>query len=113
MSEEASQVEEFVETNGRVRRRATWIFLAVLVICAAVVLPPFISVNQYQRQITALITRSLGRPVHLSSINVRRLPRPGFILNTLIVGEAPEFGTEPILNAETVVASIRISALLT
>ena len=113
MSEEASQVEQYHKTNSRLRRRGTLVFLIVVIIAAAVVLPPFVNVSRYQRQITALMSRSLNRPVRLSSVNLRLLPRPGFVLNNLTVGEAPEFGVEPILSAETVVASIRLSALLT
>lgn len=113
MSEEAAQVEQYREQTGRVRRRATQIFVVVLLICAAVVLPPFINIGRYQREITALMTRSLGRPVRLASVKLRLLPRPGFVLSNLSVGEAPEFGVEPILSAQTVVASIRLSALLT
>ncbi|HEY9126969.1 MAG TPA: AsmA family protein, partial [Acidobacteriaceae bacterium] len=113
MSEEASQVEQYLKTTSRLRRRATQIFLIAVIICAAVVLPPFVNISRYQREITALMTRSLGRPVRLSSVNLRLLPRPGFVLNNLSVAEAQEFGVEPILSAESVVASIRLSALLT
>jgi uncharacterized protein involved in outer membrane biogenesis len=113
MSEEAEQVEQYMEQAGRWRRRATLIFLIAMVIAAAVVLPPLINISRYQRQITALMTRSLGRPVQLGSVKLRLLPRPGFVLTNLSVGEAAEFGVEPILSAQTVVASIRLSALLT
>jgi hypothetical protein len=113
MTEDIEQVKQYVERTSRLRRRGVLIFLIAVLIAAAVVLPPLINISRYQREITALMTRSLGRPVRLSSVKLRLLPRPGFVLTNLSVGEAGEFGVEPILSAQTVVASIRLSALLT
>jgi hypothetical protein len=100
-----------VPPKPRWKRRVTLAALAIAVIAAAVVLPPLINISSYQRQITALMSRSLGRPVHLSGVELRLLPRPGFVLHDLSVSEDPKFGAEPILSARTVVASIRISSL--
>jgi hypothetical protein len=47
----------------------------------------------------------------MSSVELRLLPRPGFVLHDLSVSEDPEFGAEPILFARTVVASVRILSL--
>ena len=52
--------------------------IALLVL--ALVVPPLISVSHYKGQITHLIAQSLGRPVRLSSVEVRLLPWPGFVL---------------------------------
>lgn len=112
MTEDIEQVEQYVQRTSRLRRRATLIFLIAVLIAAAVVLPPLINISRYQREITALMTRSLGRPVKLSSVKLRLLPRPGFVLTNLSVGESAEFGVEPILSAQTVVATIRLNALL-
>ena len=100
-----------VPPKPRWKRRVTLIALAIAVLAAAVVLPPLVNISSYQRQITALMSRSLGRPVHLSGVELRLLPRPGFVLHDLSVSEDPKFGAEPILSARTVVASIRISSL--
>ena len=97
--------------GGRWRKRVTLGSLIIVLIAAAVVLPPLINVGRYQRQVTTLVSRSLGRPVQLSSVGLRLLPRPGFILHDLSVAEDPGFGTEPILSARTVVASIGILSL--
>src|SRR5882672_11998747 len=93
------------------RRRITLISGLTALLAAALVLPPLINVGRYQRQVTALMSRSLGRPVHLSGVEVRLLPRPGFVLHDLTVGEDAAFGAEPILSARTVVASVRIFSL--
>ena len=88
------------------------LLLAVLLVAVAVlVLPPLVSVNSYKNQITRLMSASLGRPVRLSAVEVRLLPRPGFVLTDLSVEEDPAYGAEPILHANTVTASIRLLSL--
>jgi hypothetical protein len=109
-----SMPEEIAQPDprpSRWKRRVTLASLLIVVLAAAVVLPPLINISRYQRQITALVSRSLGRPVHLSGVELRLLPRPGFVLHNLSVSEDPEFGAEPILSAATVVASIHIFSL--
>src|ERR1035438_5489195 len=89
-----------------------WLALAALaVILAILVVPPFLSVSRYKSSITHLISASLGRPVRLSSVEVRLLPRPGFLLSDLTVEEDPAYGAEPVLHANTVTASIRLLSL--
>ena len=75
------------------------------------VVPPLISVSHYKDQITRLIAQSLGRPVRLSSVEVRLLPWPGFVLSDLSVAEDPAYGAEPVLHATKVTASLRLLAL--
>jgi uncharacterized protein involved in outer membrane biogenesis len=70
-----------------------------------------ISISRYQSQITRLMAASLGKPVRLSSVEMRLLPRPGFVLSDLTVEDDPAYGNEPVLHANTVVASIRLLPL--
>jgi len=103
-------------TNGADRKEKLYgrlrIALAVLaVLVLALVVPPLISVSHYKGQITHLIAQSLGRPVRLSSVEVRLLPWPGFVLTDLSVAEDPAYGVEPVLHASTVKASLRLFAL--
>jgi hypothetical protein len=100
-----------ISRKSRWNRRVALIGGLVALIAAAVVLPPLVNIDRYQRRITALMTRSMGRPVHMSSVELRLLPRPGFVLHDLSVSEDPNFGAEPVLSAQTVVASIRIPSL--
>ena len=102
--------------QGRLKKRrwpaAAWLGLAALAaILAVAIVPPLVSVSRYKSQITQLISASLGRPVYLSSVEVRLLPRPGFVLTDLTVEEDPAYGVEPILHANSVVASIRLLSL--
>jgi len=103
-------------TNGAERKKKLhgrlWAALAVLVLLVlALVVPPLISVSHYKGQITHLIAQSLGRPVRLSSVEVRLLPWPGFVLTDLSVAEDPAYGAEPVLHATKVTASLRLLAL--
>jgi hypothetical protein len=113
MDEAAAPLEEAStgRRKRRWRRRVNWTAALVVLLAAGLVLPPLINVGNYKRQITALMSRSLGRPVRLSSVELRLLPMPGFVLHDLQVSEDPEFGAEPVLSARTVVASIRVPSL--
>lgn len=84
---------------------------AIVVLGLLFVVPPLVSVSRYKSQITRLVAQSLGRPVRLSSVEVRLLPWPGFVLSDLSVAEDPAYGFEPVLHATTVTASIRLLAL--
>jgi hypothetical protein len=101
------------ETESRQRKRKQlWLALAALAtILAILIVPPFLSVSRYKSSITQLISASLGRPVRLSSVEVRLLPRPGFLLTDLTVEEDPAYGAEPVLHASSVTASIRLLSL--
>ena len=89
-----------------------WLALAALIaILAILIVPPFLSVTRYKSSITQLISASLGRPVRLSSVEVRLLPRPGFVLYDLTVEEDPAYGAEPVFHANSVTASIRLLSL--
>ena len=94
------------------KHRRLWLALvALLAILAVFFVPPFLSINRYKSRITSLMAASLGRPVRLSALRLRLLPRPGFVLYDLTVEEDPAFGAEPLLHAGEVVASIRLLSL--
>jgi hypothetical protein len=89
-----------------------WLVLAALAAVLAVLLvPPLVSISRYKSRITQLVSTSLGRPVRLSSVELRLLPWPGFVLTDLTVEDDPAFGAEPVLHANTVRASIRLLSL--
>ncbi len=102
------------ETQGRQRKRR-WLWLAVAAVATLLIVaivPPLLSVSGLKGRITRLMSASLGRTVRLSSVEMRLLPRPGFVLTDLTVEEDPAYGAEPILHANSVVASIRLLSLL-
>lgn len=99
--------------QGRARRFRHLLFLALalLALILLLVLPPLISMSRFQRRIATSISNSLGRPVHLDGVSLNILPLPGFTLENLVVSEDPAFGTEPIIRANSVQATLRISSL--
>ncbi len=102
------------EDAQRRRRNRKTIWLALLVVAAlliAFLVPPLVSISRYKNRITQLMAVSLGRPVRLSSVELRLLPRPGFVLTDLTVAEDPAYGAEPLLHANTVTADIRLLSL--
>ena len=104
------------DAQGRQRKRrrpaAAGLALAVVAaILAVLIVPPLVSVSRYKSRITHLMSASLHRPVRLSSVELRLLPRPGFLLTDLTVEEDPAYGAEPVLHANTVAASIRLLSL--
>jgi uncharacterized protein involved in outer membrane biogenesis len=102
-----------VQVLKKKSRRPTAIGLAVaaLVLLLIVVVPPLVSMNRYKGRITHLMAQSLGRPVRLSSVELRLLPVPAFVLTDLTVEDDPAYGAEPVLHANTVTASIRLWSL--
>jgi hypothetical protein len=100
------------EKPRQTKRKRLWQALTALAILLAIlIIPPFVSVSRYKARITHLISASLGRPARVSSVEVRLLPRPGFVLYDLVVDEDPAYGTEPVLHANSVYASIRLLTL--
>ncbi|HEX3940442.1 MAG TPA: AsmA family protein [Acidobacteriaceae bacterium] len=92
-------------------RRRLLILCALLLLTAAIVLPPLVNIGRYRMRIAALIGRSIGRPVHISSVSLRLLPSPAIEMPDFVVDEEPAFGAEPILHADNVVAYLRLSSL--
>lgn len=102
------------DEQGRKHTKLRWLWLslaALLAILAVLIVPPLLSVSRYKSQITSLVASSLGRPVRLSSVRVRLLPRPGFVLYDLVVDDNPAFGAEPVIHANAVTAPVRIWSL--
>ena len=83
----------------------------VAAILAVLIVPPLVSLSSYKSRITQLMAAALGRPVRLSSVELRLLPRPGFVLTDLTVEEDPAYGAEPVLHANTVTASFGLLSL--
>ncbi len=93
-------------------RTRLWLVLSALgLILALLVVPPFISVRRYRNRITQIISASVGRPVRLSSVELRILPRPAFVISDLFVEDDPAYSYEPLLHANTVTAYIRLQPL--
>lgn len=91
------------------RTRATLAVLSVLLL--ALVVPPYISLDRFKKQLVSTLSGALGRPVAIGDIELRLLPRPGLEMANFVVGEDPAFGAEPLLRADSVTADLRLSSL--
>ncbi len=108
-----TQTKMTEEAQGRKRERSRlWIAaLALTILVSIIVIPPLVSINRYKSRITRAMSASLGRPVHMSGVELRILPRPGFVITDLTVDEDPAYGVEPVLHANEVKAAIRLFSL--
>jgi AsmA protein len=110
--------ESLAAAEQQPRRRLSlfnWRYVLVYLLLAGLVglalLPPLVNVNRYKRRIVTSIGASIGRPVHLDKVSLLLLPFPGFKLENFVVEEDPSFGAEPVIRANTVVATLRVSSL--
>lgn len=99
------------ETRTKLNKKYWILFSLLFLLAVALILPPLINMNRYQRRIASAISNAVGRPVHLSSVTLRLLPRPGLEISDFVVEEDPAFGSEPALRAQNVDASVRLSSL--
>lgn len=93
------------------RRRLLVAVVAVIVLLLAIFLPPLVNLGHYRRVIATSVGGALGRPVAIGSMQLRLLPMPGITMSDFTVAEDPAFGYEPVLHANSVVASLRLSSL--
>jgi AsmA family len=105
------QLPETPEVSYSWRRRFGVALIVVLAVVMLALLPPLVNVNRFQRRIATSISGSLGRPVHLDRVTLSLLPLPGFTLENFVVSEDPAFGSEPIIRANEVRATLRLSSL--
>ena len=100
-------------TRPRSRGRGSLIVLLTLLLVFLLIafLPPLVNVSRFQKRIASNISTALGRPVHFDSVSLTLLPLPGFTLKTFVIGEDPAFGFEPVLRADEVQVTLRISSV--
>ncbi len=84
---------------------------AIVLLALAFILPPFINVNRYRSRIVEAASNALGRPVTIGAMSLSLLPQPGFTIENFVVGDDPAFSEEPILRAEEVRATLRMTSL--
>jgi hypothetical protein len=87
-----------------------------VVVCAILLLTGMFLVrpgaNRLKAQIVSSISLGLGQPVEVGSVRVRLLPQPGFELDNFVLHDDPVFGAEPMLRAQQVTASLRLTSLI-
>jgi hypothetical protein len=98
-------------SRSRGRTRLIGLFILLLILVLIVVLPPLVNVSRFQKRIASNISNALGRPVSFDHVSLTLLPMPGFTLENFVVDEDPAFGFEPVLRADQVDVTLRLSSL--
>lgn len=94
------------------RRHIRNAFLAlVLVGVGAWLLPPFFSAEHYRHRLEADLEGVLHRSVTFGKVSFRLLPRPGFTIENVVVGEDPHFGSEPFARVDRIDCALRWQSL--
>jgi len=108
---DSASVSESIHAR-RPRRRPLLIAVSlILLLIAALVLPPLINISRYQRQISASLAAALGHPVEVSGIKLQLLPRPAVQIANFVVDSTTGYSAEPILQCSSVTAAFRITSL--
>jgi AsmA family/AsmA-like C-terminal region len=87
----------------------------LLIACAALLLALFLvrpGASRLKARIANSVGMALQRQVEIGKVHLRLLPRPGFDLEDFVVHDDPAFSAEPVLRAQEVSASLRLSSLL-
>jgi uncharacterized protein involved in outer membrane biogenesis len=86
------------------------ITLCVVLLLALFLIRP--GANRLRTRIVNSISLALGRSVDVTTVNLRLLPQPGFDLENFVIHDDPAFSAEPMLRAQQVTASLRMTSLL-
>ncbi len=91
------------------RRR---IVLSICVVALlAIFVPPSISLKRFSDSIAGAISKAVGRPATVGKVHLRLFPEPGFDLENLVISDDPSLSAEPMLRADEVTATLRLSSL--
>ncbi len=93
-----------------------WVSRRGLTVAGVTVLLALFLVRPGATRLKVRIANSIGlalqREVEIDHVRLRLLPQPGFELENFVVHDDPAFGAEPVLRAQEVSASLRLSSLL-
>src|SRR5215475_5254589 len=102
--------------GGKVKRlllksfsRRGVIAISVVVIALLLVHP---SAGRLRWRISNSISLAIGKRVQIGSVHLRFLPQLGFELDDFVIYDDPAFGSEPLLRAQDVTATLRLMSLV-
>lgn len=92
----------------RNRRRVRNSLAAILLLgLVAWVVPSYFSAERYRRRLQIGLEQALHRPVRFGAVSFRLLPRPGFSIQNVEVGDDPAFGAEPFARVDEIQCDLR------
>ena len=95
------------------RRHARKTILILLGVClAGWLVPQFFSAERYRARVRQGLERVLGREVSFGALSLHLLPRPGFTLENVMIGEDRAFGAEPFARMDRMDCDLRLRSLL-
>ena len=84
------------------------IAIAVILVTLLVARP---GAGRLRWRISNSISLAIGKRVQIGSVHIRFLPRLGFELDDFVIYEDPAYGSEPLLRAQDVTATLRLISL--
>jgi hypothetical protein len=84
---------------------------AAILVFSVLFVVPFINVNRYRLSVGTALTEALGRPVTVQGVSIQTFPQPGLLLSGVVVADDPAVSAEPMLRADEVLATIRVTSL--
>lgn len=100
--------------SNRRRRVLRYGFLLLAgFVLAAWVVPSLFHVESYRRSLKRGLEAQLGRKVEFGGFSLHLLPHPGFLLENVLVHDAPPFGAEPLARIDMVAADVTWTSLFT
>jgi AsmA protein len=94
-------------------KRALFITVGVLVllVLAAILVPPFIDLGAHKGRYLPLVEQALQRKVDVGEIRLRIVPSPAIRLSAVQVSDNPAFSKDSFFSAEKVSLRLKLSAL--
>ena len=86
--------------------------LALLAVLAVVALPSLVNLDRYRTVLAQRVGRALGREVSFGVLQVSIWGGLGAEAKSIQIGQAPDFGREPLLSAEALRVRVRLLPLL-
>ena len=72
---------------------------------------PAINVGRYRLTVARSLSQALGRDVTVQGISIQTFPQPGLLLSGVVVADDPNISAEPLLRADEVLATLRVTSL--
>src|SRR5262245_24154200 len=110
LSDQPGPVLRF-ERRRRSRRGGRVAAVLLVLGLIALIAPSSVNLKGFRDPLAGTLTATIGREVSVQEVRLRLLPRPGFLVTGLSIADDPAFGAEPMIRAQDVIASLRVSSL--
>ncbi|HEV2112951.1 MAG TPA: AsmA family protein, partial [Terriglobales bacterium] len=102
---------EIEQSGPSPRRKRRLFYLALLILLVLALAPPLFTLNSFRNRLESAMSAAVSRKVTVKNVHLRLLPAPGFNLEGFEIQDDPAFSPEPLLRADEVSATLRLSSL--